>query len=219
MSTGSGDRIHAGELDGLVARILAMAATEERRLVVAIAGPPGSGKSTFAERLRAALDTTFGRRCAAVVPMDGFHLDNAILDARGLRSRKGAPETFDSAGFVALVRRLRTEDEVVAPRFDRKRDLAVAGASVIEAENRVVLLEGNYLLLRRQPWDALEALVDLEIWLDVPLEVLEARLVQRWLDHGHAPEAARERAHTNDIPNALLAIRESRPADVAVIGR
>jgi pantothenate kinase len=88
------------------------------------------------------------------------------------------------------------------PLFDRERDIAVAGASVIEAADRVILLEGNYLLLRRQPWDALRAFVDLDIWLDVPLDVPEARLVQRWLDHGHEP---------------LLVIRTSGPAAVTVV--
>ncbi|MDZ4096230.1 MAG: nucleoside triphosphate hydrolase [Paracoccaceae bacterium] len=188
-----------------------------RRLLVAIAAPPGAGKSTLAAGLVARINADAGQDLAVVMPMDGFHLDNAVLDARGLLARKGAPQTFDAAGFVALVRRLQHEDEVVIPHFDRGRDLSVAGAGVIGAAQRIVLVEGNYLLLRATPWDALAAMWDFSLWLDVPLPELESRLIRRWQDHGLAPEAARARALGNDIPNARLVIDGSRPADMVVV--
>jgi len=180
-----------------------------RRLMVAIVGAPGAGKSTVAEALANRIEG------AAVVPMDGFHLDNAVLRARGILARKGAPESFDADGFVALARRLATEDEVAIPRFERTRDLSVAGAAVIGPET-VLLVEGNYLLLNRAPWTDLAPLWDFTIWLDVPLPVLEARLLERWRGFGLDEEAAKARALGNDIPNARLVCAQSRPADVIV---
>lgn len=188
------------------------------RALIAIAAPPGAGKSTLATALKAEIDAALGPDNATIVPMDGFHLDNAVLAERGILGRKGAPETFDAAGFVVLVRRLRSAAEVVIPLFDRARDLAVAGAAVVEPRHRVVLVEGNYLLLDLPPWSALASLWDLTVWLDVPLPELETRLVRRWLDHGLAPQAARERALGNDIPNARLVLDRSRPADLIVSG-
>jgi pantothenate kinase len=128
-----------------VDRLLGMSA---RRILVAIAGPPGAGKSTVAERIRQQL--ACAGRSAAVVPMDGFHLDNAVLAERGLHSRKGAPETFDVHGFRHLVSRIAAgEEDVAYPLFDRSRDAAVAGAAVLPSDIEFVLFEGNYLLLRQ----------------------------------------------------------------------
>jgi len=148
--------------------------------------------------------------------MDGFHLDNRILDARGLRARKGAPETFDAAGFVHMIRRLRDEDEVIVPVFDRTRDIAIAGAQVIGTDTKTAVVEGNYLLLGTPPWTALHALWDLSVFLDVVEAELEKRLIQRWLDHDHTPDAAKTRAHANDLPNARHVIAHSRPADITL---
>ncbi|SEN28040.1 fructokinase [Pseudorhodobacter antarcticus] len=180
------------------------------RLIVAIVGAPGSGKSTLAEGLAAQIAG------AVVVPMDGFHLDNAVLMERGLLDRKGAPDTYDVAGFAALLGRLRVEQEVVIPLFDRTRDVAVAGAAVIGPDAEVLLVEGNYLLLEHGPWASLRPFWDVTIALDVPLAVLEARLVQRWRDHGLAADAAQARAMGNDIPNARLVIAGSVPADMVI---
>ncbi len=112
--------------------------------------------------------------------MDGFHLDNRVLEARGLLARKGAPETFDGAGFVAAMRRIAAGHEVVMPVFDRARDLAIAGAVVIPAEGPVIV-EGNYLAFADPPWDALAELWDLSIRIEEPEEELRRRLVARWL--------------------------------------
>lgn len=195
-------------LDRITAAIAAQGG--QGRLLVAIAGPPGAGKSTLAEGLA---DQIAG---AVVVPMDGFHLDNRVLEARGLLPRKGAPETFDVAGFTALVARLRGEGEVVIPVFDRSRDIAVAGARVIGPDARVLLIEGNYLLLDEAPWRGLADYWDLTIGIEVPIEVLEARLTQRWHDYGLDEAAARARALGNDIPNARRVVAGSFAPDVVV---
>ena len=168
------------------------------RFLVAVAGPPGSGKSTLAARLVELLAEV----PAAVVAMDGFHLDNALLQKRGLLARKGSPETFDFGGVRALLERLRTGSEIVVPQFDRTADLARAGAGIVKAEDRIVVVEGNYLLLDETPWNELAGLFDLTVYLDVPRGVLAHRLVQRWLDYGLTEEAARERAFSNDMVNA-----------------
>ena len=181
-----------------------------RRAFVALAGAPGSGKSTLAAPLADALG-------AAVLPMDGYHLDNALLDARGERARKGAPWTFDVGGLARDLARLRDDDgPVLVPVFDRDLDLSRGSAREIGREVRVVLVEGNYLLLRDAPWDALAQAFDVSLFLSVPEPVLAERLVARWLAHRHTPEQARARAEGNDLPNARFVIARSRPADIVV---
>jgi pantothenate kinase len=181
------------------------------RIVVAIAGPPGAGKSTLVETLLPLLP----EGSAAIVPMDGFHYDNAVLAARGLLPRKGAPETFDVGGLAAALARIRAGGEDVAvPLFDRSEDIARAGASIVAADLRFVLVEGNYLLSDEVPWNRLAPLFDFTVFLDVPEPVLEQRLVERWLRHGHTMEEALERAFSNDIPNARRVLARRRPADV-----
>ncbi|GIT90586.1 nucleoside triphosphate hydrolase [Jannaschia pagri] len=173
------------------------------RVLVALAGPPASGKSTLAETLAAEIG-------GAVLPMDGFHLDNRILEARGLLARKGAPETFDTGGLARTLDALRSGGEVIHPVFDRSREIAIAGAGVIPAAIRVVIVEGNWLLLDRDPWRALQW--DLTVRLDVPEEVLRQRLTERW--SWMTPEARAEKIEGNDLPNARLVQTGSRPADV-----
>ncbi|MEJ5083952.1 nucleoside/nucleotide kinase family protein [Brucella pseudogrignonensis] len=202
--------------ENLPAEILSKLSNTDGRLIVAIAGPPGAGKSTISEYLRDAINKG-GVGPAVIVPMDGFHLDNAILDERGLRSRKGSPPTFDCAGFAALLERLKNASEdVVIPAFDRTLDLARAGAAIVRADHQILLVEGNYLLLNQEPWTELASFFDMTIFLEVPFSELERRLIQRWLDHGHTEYAARQRALSNDIPNAELVVSSSRDANYTV---
>ncbi|CAN7161413.1 pantothenate kinase [Brucella sp. NBRC 12952] len=202
--------------ESLPAEILSKLSITDGRLIVAIAGPPGAGKSTISEYLRDAINKG-GVGPAVIVPMDGFHLDNAILDERGLRSRKGSPPTFDCAGFAALLERLKNASEdVVIPAFDRTLDLARAGAAIVRADHQILLVEGNYLLLDQEPWTELASFFDMTIFLEVPFSELERRLIQRWLDYGHTEDAARQRALSNDIPNAELVVSSSRDANYIV---
>jgi len=184
------------------------------RTLIAIAGAPAGGKSSLAGTLVETLQET-GLK-AQVVPMDGFHLDNRVLEARGLLARKGAPETFDAEGFIALIHRIREGGEVVYPVFDRGRDIAIAGAGVIGSDCKIVIVEGNYLLFDEAPWRFLTRLWDLSVWIETPEQVLRDRCIARWLQHGHTPEQARLRAEGNDMKNAQRILAARQPADFLI---
>ncbi|MCF2872094.1 (d)CMP kinase [Octadecabacter sp. G9-8] len=184
------------------------------RVLVAIAGPPASGKTTLATELARRLNA---QKCeTSVVPQDGFHLDNQVLEARGDLARKGAPHTFDGAGFVHLMRRLKERVDVAIPEFDRTRDIAIAGAKVVPASAEVVIVEGNYLLFDDAPWFNLAPMWTLSVRLDVPIAELRARLIQRWLGHGFSRTAATRRATTNDVPNAQSVLDKALPATITL---
>lgn len=198
----------------LAARIHQLRDQRAERLVVALCGAPASGKSTLAREIARRLNS---QKCpTAIMPMDGFHLDNAVLDDIGLRARKGAPETFDAHGFVHCIKRIKSGETVAVPVFDRGRDIAVAAASLVPGDIPVVLVEGNYLMFSEDPWARLAPLWDLSAWLDVPLPELRARLIQRWLTHGLSRAAATRRAESNDLPNASRIIENLLPCDVVV---
>lgn len=197
----------------LLDSILAAPSAGSRKLV-AIAGPPASGKSTVAAKTASLLNAEGYN--SKVVPMDGFHLDNSILEKRGLLAPKGAPDTFDGHGFCRLVSALSCEQEVIVPLFDRQRDIAIAGADVVSPDCNIVLVEGNYLLLDEDPWRKLARFWDVSVWLDVQADTLEARLLERWLEHGLSLEMARERALGNDLVNANYLTGRTMPADVSV---
>lgn len=203
----TGARMNA---EGLAKLILARA-DGPGRFLVALAGPPASGKSSLAADLAATLG-----KGARVVPMDGFHYDDAVLIARGLRDRKGAPETFDVAGFLHLIQRLRTEDEVAIPLFDRSLEISRAGADIVGPDDRILIVEGNYLLLDDGPWHQLAPLFDLTVFLDVPEAELVRRLTDRWRHFGKADAAAQDWISSNDLPNALTVITRSQPADITI---
>ena len=149
--------------------------------------------------------------------MDGFHFDDRVLVARGLRSRKGAPETFDFHGFEALLRRIRAnESEIAIPVFDRSVEFSRAGAAILDQTIRFVIVEGNYLLLDEAPWNRLAPLFDASIFIDVPKFELERRLLQRWDEHGKTPEEARAWIAGNDMPNVERVIRNRRVADMVI---
>jgi pantothenate kinase len=200
------------ELAGLAATILEKSAGAIR-VMAAIAGAPGSGKSTLAHNLRGELQRR--GETAIVVPMDGFHFDDSVLNARGHRPRKGAPFTFDVAGFEVILKRIRVSaPDVAIPVFDRTLELARAGADIVEAKTRVVLVEGNYLLLNEAPWSRLKTLFDLTVFIDVPRAELKRRLIQRWLDHGFDMDYAENWVASNDLLNIDEVISGSAAADV-----
>lgn len=181
-----------------------------RPFLLGIVGAPGAGKSTLAEAIADALG-------APILPMDGFHLANEHLDRLGRRDRKGAPDTFDVAGYAALLRRLRGGEDVLAPRFDRTIDAAVAGAIPVPAASRLVLTEGNYLLHERAGWERIRPLLD-EVWfLDVPDGVRVPRLVARHEAFGRDHDDAVRWAAEVDGPNAALIHGTRDRADALVV--
>jgi pantothenate kinase len=197
----------------LVTRLVSLA-SQGRRLV-AIAGAPGSGKSTFTGELCNRLNAR-SSGLAAAVQMDGFHYDDAVLRSQGTLSRKGAPFTFDVGGLRALLERLRVnqEAEIAVPVFDRELEVSRAGARLIPQAVPLILVEGNYLLLDEAPWRELRPLFDLTVALVVPMEELERRLIDRWIGLGFERGAAEERARSNDLENARRVLAHGAPADV-----
>jgi pantothenate kinase len=170
------------------------------RVVLGITGPPGSGKSTLAQ----AVCDEFGPELAAYYPMDGFHLSNAQLERLGRRDRKGAPDTFDSAGYIATLRRIvEPGEEVYVPRFDRAVDEPVAAGLVIPAQARLVVTEGNYLALPTGGWSAVRPLIDRLYYRDTPPATLRARLLERH-SRVRTPADALQWVQTVDEPNAAL---------------
>ena len=195
----------------LLERAAALAATGTRRLL-GITGPPGAGKSTLAATLVVGLH---GR--AALVPMDGFHLDDAVLGDLGRRDRKGAPDTFDADGYVHLLRRLRAvQDPVVyAPVFRRELESSLAGALAVPRHVPLVVTEGNYLLADGA-FAPVRPLLD-EVWfLDVDPALRRDRLVARHVTHGRSHRAAEEWVDTSDEVNAALVEATRGRADLVV---
>jgi pantothenate kinase len=170
------------------------------RVLLGLVGPPGAGKSTLA----AALQVHFAG-VAQVVPMDGYHLADVELARLGRRGRKGAPDTFDAAGYVALLRRLRAQhgDEIVyAPEFRRAIEEPIANVIPVFAQTRLVITEGNYLLLDEGPWAQVAPLLDDAWYVDIPTALRVDRLTQRHVQFGRSAQAAAAWVADTDEPNA-----------------
>ncbi|MXG91898.1 nucleoside/nucleotide kinase family protein [Nocardioides flavescens] len=190
---------------------LLRAAAPSERVLLGLAGAPGAGKSTLGAGLAAA----YG---CPVVPMDGFHLADVELIRRGLLERKGAPETFDAEGYAALLTRLRARPghTVMAPAFERDLEQPVAGAIPVPPEARLVVTEGNYLLLDEPRWRAVRECLD-SVWhLRLDDAVRRDRLVARHVASGKSPDAARAWVETVDEPNARLVDSAASRADFVV---
>lgn len=194
-----------------VVRAIEAAASADRRTIVAVAGPPGAGKSTLAAQLVSRLD-------AALLPMDGFHLPQARLVELGRRDRMGAPDTFDVEAFLAILRRIRASgdrasegsasgnsgDPLLAPGFDREREEPVPDAIDISPEFSTVIVEGNYLLLDSGGWEAAAPLFDLALFVEVARDLRLRRLIERHERFGKSPAEARAWALGPDEANARV---------------
>ena len=184
-----------------------------RRFVIAIAGSPAAGKTTLAEGIR---DRLTGE--ATVLGLDAYHFDDSILAERGHRERKGAPHTFDVAAYRHMLTRLRTEPavELAVPRFDRALELSRNCAELVGPEHRIVITEGNYLLLDQANWADLSDLFDLTVQLVVAEGVVEKRSLARWEEFGLTTAEGRRRVEQNDRANARLVAERSRAADITI---
>ena len=183
------------------------------RFVIAIAGPPAAGKSTLARQLIERLD---GR--AGLLAMDAYHFDDAVLNERGHRDRKGAPHTFDVASYALMLEALRRGGTTYAvPEFDRDLELSRNCASVVDANQSVLITEGNYLLLNSEPWAGLEPLFDLTVWVEVDRATVEQRIRSRWSEAGIPVAEAERRLHDNDLANYRTVCEGSRSANLTVL--
>ncbi|HEY4200919.1 MAG TPA: nucleoside/nucleotide kinase family protein [Devosiaceae bacterium] len=202
--------------DELTARALALTGNGVR-VALGITGGPGVGKSTLAMRLVEGLNA--GQPgLAAYVPMDGFHMRHSKLEALGTVRDKGAPHTFEGAAFVEFLRRLKqATDAISGPGYSRKIEDVVDGAFTIAGDTRLLVVEGNYLLLPEAPWSGVRPLLDLAVFIDVPREMVRARLMRRHAEEGLFSEARnREHVERVDLSN-YDRVAQSRPfADLAI---
>jgi len=184
------------------------------RIVVAIAGAPGVGKSTFSQDICQQLNDQRDNICS-ILPMDGFHFDDGYLNHKGWKARKGAPHTFDVGGLLSIIKRLslNAEDQISIPLFDRANEISRAGAAIIPQSSQIILVEGNYLLLDEKPWSDLHSYFDLSIMLVADTGLLTLRLSKRWLDLGFSKSEAEKKLDDNDLINVKVVIENSIEAD------
>jgi pantothenate kinase len=197
-----------------LARIESFLAGSSERVLIGIIGKPGAGKSTLSKFLMSKLPKEF----VTVVPMDGYHLSNNVLKELKRADRKGAPDTFDVAGFASLVKRIRSEQtqNIYYPIFDRAIEESIAAQGVVTSATKVVIIEGNYLLHDAGGWEAVKDLLDESWMVDVDDDKRIARLISRHIAYGKEPEAAKAWAKGTDEANAQLIERGRARADFVV---
>ena len=183
----------------------------KNRYFIALSGPPASGKSTISEKL--VKDLALKGHNSSILQMDGFHYDDQILKQKSLLLKKGAPETFDVMGFLNFLFRLQNENEVAIPIFDRSLELSRSSAVIISKETRVVIVEGNYILLKTHPWRELHKFFNSTIMINTKHEILEKRLIERWRSFNIAEEEIKQKVFENDLPNGVNVYKNSILAD------
>ena len=214
------ERLHLtprAALARLVPHILEMESRAHYRIAIGFAGGPGTGKSTLAAELVTMLNAV-RPGSAALVPMDGFHMKHAKIEAMGATDRKGAPHTFEGADFVNFLHHLKSATGPVSgPGYSRKIEDTVDDAFTVQPEVRVLVVEGNYLLLTEGPWAGVKPQLDYSVFIDVPRELVRARLLRRHGEEGLFTEE-RNRAHIerNDLPNYDLVSQSQDRADVVI---
>jgi pantothenate kinase len=200
--------------EAALARIQNHLENSSERVLIGIIGKPGAGKSTLSKFLMAKLPKEF----VTVVPMDGYHLSNKVLKDLNRADRKGAPDTFDVAGFISLVKRIRTEQtqNIYYPIFDRAIEESIAAQGVVTSATKVVIIEGNYLLHDDGGWEVCNDLLDESWMVDVDDDKRISRLISRHIAYGKDPEAAKAWAKGTDEVNAKLIERGRNRADFVV---
>jgi pantothenate kinase len=198
-----------------LARIQEHLEKSSERVLIGIIGKPGAGKSTLSKFLMGKLS----KELVTVVPMDGYHLSNKVLKDLKRSDRKGAPDTFDVAGFVSLVKRIRSEQSqnIYYPIFDRAIEESIAAQGVVTSATKVVIIEGNYLLHDDGGWEVLNDLLDESWMVDVDDDKRISRLISRHIAYGKDPEAAKAWAKGTDEVNAKLIERGRTRADFVVV--
>ena len=181
------------------------------RYFIALSGAPGSGKSTVSEKLVSDLNTV-GHK-SSILQMDAFHYDDQILKEKNLLLKKGAPETFDVMGLLNFINRLEKESEVVIPVFDRSLELSRSSAVIISDDIKVVIFEGNYLLLKSHPWRELHKFFNSTIIVNCDERILEERLIKRWENFNLSKEIINQKVYENDLPNGVYVLKNSISPD------
>jgi len=181
------------------------------RYFIALSGAPGSGKSTVSEKLMSDLNTV-GHK-SSILQMDAFHYDDQILKEKNLLLKKGAPETFDVMGLLNFINRLEKESEVVIPVFDRSLELSRSSAVIISDDIKVVIVEGNYLLLKSHPWRELHKFFNSTIIVNCDERILEERLIKRWENFNLSKEIINQKVYENDLPNGVYVLKNSISPD------
>ena len=185
--------------------------SDKNRYFIALSGPPASGKSTISEKL--ANDLSAKEYNSSILQMDGFHYDDLILKEKKLLLKKGAPETFDVMGLINFVSRLQKEDEVVIPIFDRSLELSRSSAVIISKNTKVIIVEGNYVLLNSYPWRELHKFFNTTVMINCEKKILEKRLIERWENFNLPKEEIDEKVYKNDLPNGVNVLKNSIKAD------
>jgi len=196
------------EIDKLAAELLETLSNspDRSRYFLGITGGPAAGKSVLAENLSDEINIRTGDDLAAVIPMDGFHLPNNVLEERGLIQSKGAPETFDVDSFVELISQLHEfpDQNIMCPAYDRRTHDPVENAITIQPGNQLIIVEGNYLLLNVSPWNIIRSKMN-EIWyIDTPLKTIKERLFHRHISGGASKDEAERKVVSVDLPNVEL---------------
>jgi pantothenate kinase len=204
-------------LAAIADKAVSMLAGRDGRIAVGIAGGPGVGKSTLAVRLVEALNAATPG-LAAYVPMDGFHMRHAKLESLGTVKDKGAPHTFEGAAFAEFLAGVKAATQPISgPGYSREIEDVVVDAFVVPASARVLVVEGNYLLLANAPWWQVRPLLDLAVFIDVPRDSVKARLLKRHAEHGlFSEERNREHVERVDLANYDLVKRSRGRADLAI---
>jgi pantothenate kinase len=187
---------------------------QSNRLMVCIAGAPGSGKSYISSYLLKKIN--FIRRQSEIFEMDGFHYDDVILKKKKLIKRKGSQQTFDVMGLKSFLQRLKTNNEVqvTVPIFDRKLELSRGSAKIIKNTIPLIITEGNYLLLKQKPWSELQSYFDLTIMIKSSQKNLSKRLTERWKSFNYSKDIIKQKVFENDLPNARYVYENSIKADI-----
>jgi pantothenate kinase len=186
------------------------------RFIVGIAGGPGSGKSTFAVRLKELINsksTKSNSDLAQIFPMDGFHRKNIELERSGLLSVKGAPETFDVAGYVSMLNRIRLGENLKAPIYSREAHDVIDNALPIEPHHKIIITEGNYLFVDMEGWCEIKDIIDLKIYIEAEKGVCEKRLLERHMRGGKTEAEALEKIKKVDMKNYDLIDQTKKYAD------